>query len=748
MLPEYCAGSYLDPEFPLPLDDDPNQHPIVVRADRAEYLVDGLAQLSGNVSVQQGNRSGHAASGTLDPRSRDSTLSGGVQLLEPGIALQGSTGRVNLDTRAADLDDVEFLLLDGDMRGRADRLGQDAGGNLSMESVSFTRCEPGSNSWRITADSVRVADGENFGTARNAVVRMKGVPVLYTPYIRFPVNDERQSGLLFPDLGYSASEGADITLPYYLNLAPNYDATLAPRYISERGAGLEGEFRHLSRWERTTVTGAFLGEDDLYNGVLSRDDFDALLAQGEIAGEFNPASRWLYGVQHEGKAGRVRTIIDYTAVSDRDYFRDLGSFQGGSNQIQLERRGEVQYAVGGLFMRLWAQRFDRLDEGTIDPYQRLPELELTYDGQLLGPLQWSLGSKWSSFDRNNDLLTGLNRTVGERIHVEPRLRLPLSWPWGFLTLAGGYRYTAYDLRDVPASDDDTPERGIGMGTAHAGLFFERELSAFGSNLIQTLEPQVYYLYQEYENQDRLPRFDASDLTFGYSQLFRDNRFSGIDRIGDADQVSVGVTSRFLDAGSGREYLSASIGQIFYFQDRDVTLSGAPGVDERQSSSALASELAANIGAGWRLTGTLIWDPNDNQVDEGAGALQYRRDNRHILNLGYRNRAEQEIEQTDFSLYWPLTRNFSVLGRWNYDVTSGRTVEGFAGIEYNDCCWQVRLLARRYINSPSAAQIDTTESDEGVFLQIVFKGLSGIGDKVESVLTEGIKGYRTEDYDGF
>jgi LPS-assembly protein len=742
-VPEYCAGGYRELSFPQPRDVDSATFPLQARAESVAYAIDGEVVLLGDVHLEQGNRRADASRVTLDDVTRETTLSGGVDIVEPGLAMRGERAVVNLDTRAASVDDVQFVLLDSALRGRSEHIARDDAGHLVMTRSTFTRCEPGNRNWRISARSVKVEDGEIFGTARHAVVRVREVPILYTPYIRFPVTDDRQSGWMFPNVAHSDEDGLDVSLPYYLNLAPNYDATLMPRYISDRGEGLEGEFRHLSGWQQTTLTGGFLHEDQRFDGNLTRGDFDELLAQGLVTGEFEPEDRWLYGIDHEGQLGQFSTRIDYTAVSDRDYFRDLGSDLGVSSQIELERRGEIQYASGGLLMRLWAQRFQRLDEGRIDPYQRLPELELSYGSRLVGPLEWSLGAEFVSFDRDNDALTGVNAVVGERVHIEPRLRLPLATSWGFLTFAGGYRYTEYDLRDVPPTEDARPDRGIALGSAHGGLIFERHLDAFGTALVQTLEPQVYYLYQEFSDQAALPAFDATALTFSYSQLFRDNRFSGIDRIGDANQASVGVTTRFVNARSGREYLRASVGEIVYFRDRRVTLAGAPAADEDQPTSALAGELAASIARSWNVTGTLIWDPNDNQVDEGAVALQYRRDNRHIFNAGYRKRIQDDIQQSDLSLYWPVTRHFGLIGRWNYDFDSGRTVEGFGGIEYNDCCWQIRLMARRFLDSPTGRDLDTVEADEGIFLQIVFRGLAGVGSKVESVMERGIRGYRSE-----
>ncbi len=747
-MPEFCAGGYRALRFPHPVASDPDDFPILTTSNRASYEVDGDIELVGKVRIDQGNRTVEAAKARLHHRTRLGEAEGGVRLQEPGVVMQGERAEVDLNSGAATLQAVEFVLLDAELRGEARTVGHDDVGTLIMTDGAFTRCEPGNDSWRIGASAVRVEEGEVFGRARNAVLRLGPVPVFYTPYIRFPVTDDRQSGWLFPNLAYSSEDGADVSLPYYLNLAPNYDATLIPRYVSDRGEGIEGEFRHLSGWQETTLAGAFLYRDDRYNGEVERDDFEALAAQGLVSGEFDPADRWLYAMDHSGGFGNFTTRVDYTAVSDRDYFRDLGSDLGVSSRIELERRGELQYAAGGLLMRVWAQRFQRLDEGQIDPYQRLPEVDLSYNRQLWGPLEWSLGASYVSFTRDNDALSGINAAVGDRAHLEPRLRLPLSAPWGFLTLTGGFRYTSYDLRDVPDTVDAEPDRSIGLGSVGAGLFFERDLTLFGTSLVQTLEPQLYYLYQEYVDQRELPQFDASLLTFGYSQLFRDNRFSGVDRIGDANQLSVGLTTRFVNQRSGREYLRASLGEIVYFEDRRVTLSGVAGNDERQSTSALAGELAASVAGGWSLNGTVIWDPHDDEVDEIGAGIQYRRDNRHIVNLGYRKRLENDIDQTDLSLYWPISRHFAVMGRWNYDVVSGRTIEGFGGIEYNDCCWRIRVMARRFLDSPTGRNLDTVEADEGVFLQIVFKGLAGFGSKMESVLERGIRGYRMETENGY
>ena len=741
-----CPGGYQTRIYPYGVDADAEAYPITAQADQMATQLDESALLDGNVTIEQGNRRITADSAQLTYESRVARFPDGVRLDQPGLLMQGQNATIHLNTKEVALEDAQFVLIEPNIRGRAERLDQTANGDLRLTQGAFTRCEPGNNGWSLGNSALVIEEDEVFGTARNAVLKLKSVPVFYSPYLKFPVSDERVSGFLFPNMGYSDEDGVDLSVPYYLNLAPNYDATIIPRYIGDRGAGMELELRHKASWQDTVLSGAILPKDDLYNGYVDREDYDEQNGQA-IWGDFDPADRWLGAIEHQGRLGPVSTFVDFTRVSDRDYFRDLGTQLSLSSRRELERRGGFQFNRGGLFARLWAQGFQRLDEVEIEEYQRLPELEVTYRRNLVGPLSVNVESAWSAFDRDTEGLNGLSAVTGNRFHLEPRLRLDVSRAWGYLNVTGGYRYTTYDLeQDADARGfqltDDRPDRGIGVASADGSLVFERDLNWFGQQLLQTLEPRVYYLWQAYEDQSQLPRFDASSLTFGYSQLFRDNRFSGLDRIGDANQVSLGVTTRFLSRANGREYFRFSIGEIFYFDDREVTLNGRQDNDDLQNNSAIATEMSASLAGNWRVFGNMVWDPDENEVEEGAAGVQYRRDNGHIFNIGFRNRRDSDVEETDFSLYWPISKHFSIMGRWNYDLISGRTIEGIGGLEYSDCCLKVRVMARRFLDSPTAGNFEEIEADDGIFLQIVFKGLAGFGTKVESVLERGIRGYRT------
>ncbi len=742
MLPEYCDGAYVEPAYAAPLNSDAESFPTRVQASELQYWLQDRAELRGSVEVTRGNQSLIASNATFDDARRVVSVDDGVLLREPGLLIEGRAAEFKIDTGEAWVRDGEFVLHENGLRGGGQLLERTASGDLLVSGGSFTRCEPGNDSWRVTSSSVRVDDNAKFGTARNAALRIHGVPVFYTPYIRFPVTDERMSGWLFPDVGLSDTNGTDIAVPYYLNLAPNYDATLTARSIAERGVGVDGTARHVSKFGSAEVGGSYLPEDDIYNGQVSRDDFEEL----GLPGPFEPADRWLFIAEQLGYYGDVRTRIDSTKVSDLDYFRDFGSNLATASQIEVQQFGEVVYARDGWSTSAWVQDFQRLDVDVIEPYRRLPELDLSYQSQMQGPMSWSVDSSWASFERSQEQpFVGIDRINGDRLDIQPRVRLPFDWSAAYAHLVGGYRYTRYQLDDVPIAGDDEPERKIWLGSLDSGLFFERDVSLFGVSGIQTLEPRLYYLYQQYRDQNQLPEFDVSGLGFTFDQLFRDNRFAGLDRVGDANQLTVAMTTRWLDAQTAQERARASIGQIRYFEDRRVALRGAFTGDDRQSTSAVAAQVGALIGGAWSFRTTATWNPNIYRWDELGSWLQYRRDNRHIFNIGYRRLDGPLLKQSDMSAYWSIARHWSLIGRFNYDYVEHRTIDGFYGLEYSDCCWQVRLFGRNFLVQADNRLAADAESDKGAFFQIVFKGLAGFGGRIDSIMQTGIPGYVAEEF---
>ena len=718
---------YVERDFPEPLGALSGSFPVRLRGDQLVYTRDGSTEFAGGVSFEQGNRRlvGERAVVREVDGTREVSFTNGFQLSEPGLALAGASATFDTAAEGMRVEDVDFVLFAPAFRGTADAIDRrdDA---LTVEGTRLTRCAPGVETWRVETGRIDMRRGDAFARARNVVVKLKGVPIFYSPWLRIPVSADRQSGFLFPNAGYSRDDGADLATPFYLNLAPNYDATLNPRHVSGRGTGLTVEFRHLNGFAETTAVGAVLPQDRRYVGAGDPD----------IASD-----RWLSRVSHLGGFGGFTTFVDYAAVSDRDYFRDLGTDQDVVGQNHLRRFAEMRYARGGFSAGLSAQAFQMLDRRR-EPHRRVPALDLTYSGRVMGSLGWTLGASWTAFDPPEESPGGRARISGERAHVESRLQLPFLRSWGALRLGAGYRYTSYALEAAPFAEDTTPERAIAFADLDGSLFFDRDL---GERTIWTLEPRGYYLYQGYEAQDALPLFDTSFTTFSYPRLFRRDRFSGLDRIGDANQLAVGVTSRLLDSGTGRERVRASLGRIFFFEDQRVTLRG-PAAGDGRSASAFAAELAARIGA-FTVMGGGVWDPEHADAGEFRVLLRYRSSNDRIFNLARRSRRDSNIDQGEVSAIWPLGDRWSAIGKWNYDVENARSNEIIAGFGYASCCWQARLLYRRFIEPAPDGALAEVESDEGVVVQFVLRGLAGVGGRVESLLSRGIPGYREESLAG-
>ncbi|HDP89927.1 MAG TPA: LPS-assembly protein LptD [Thioalkalivibrio sp.] len=532
------------------------------------------------------------------------------------------------------------------------------------------------------------------------------VPFLYTPWISFPITDERKSGFLAPAIGNSDKRGFELETPYYWNIAPNYDATFTPRYMSDRGLQLNGEFRYLMPVNRGDLQLSWL-DDDAYED-----------------------QRWLGRWRNTLRPStHSRVDIDLNGVSDKRYFDDLSTSLDVISATHLDRRMDARwwFDQGEVLLRL--QGYQTVNETLLStqyPYRRVPQLLFTGgipDGAL--GLDYGLRAEWVQFD-HDDLVNG------SRLDLKPSIALPVRTPGSFLEPRLSGRYTAYRLDDSLPADQREPDRLVPTFSLDSGLIFEREAS---DRAIQTLEPRLFYVYTPYRDQDDLPVFDTGDLTFTFDQLFREDRFSGPDRVGDANQLSLALTSRLVDTASGRERLRASLGQIFYFEDREVTLPDQPA--ETRTESDLAAELGAQLGNFWKIDSSLLWNPDTEQTARGSTRIQYRRDSRHVFNLGYRYR-EDDFEQAEISFGWPLSRRWNGVGRWVYALDDNRDLEALGGLEYESCCWKARLVARQYVTDGG------TEYNNAIYFQLVLKGLMDVGRNIEDLLEEGILGYELQD----
>lgn len=769
-----CCGAFVDPGgFEKNTDNIPQSAATIFSTSAGiRQLSPNLITVDGDILVQQGyRRMQNNGLTTLDRNENTVLMQGEVVFREPNVLIQGSSAFIDNDEGTSRIENAQYVLHDIGAHGRSGSIVYTSdSGLLSIENGEFSRCEPESNFWHIEAKNIVLDQQRGRGYAQAARLYIKNLPVFYYPFtLQFPLGDERISGFLAPSTGSTRNGGTDFELPYYLNLAPNYDATISPRIISDRGVLTSTEFRYLSQRSMNTLNMSYLGGDKLF-------DADTV----NIPGSDSPAAedRWFLGYEHLGNLGRNwTTFVDYNTVSDDDYFYDLGSNGlNTSSRTHLNRQGWLSYRSDYLRGNIKVQRIQIIDPlftegGQATPYDHLPQLNFESDAYLAGGFRVGLTGQVTAFDRSLDedlfsparLEDGVLVT-GERLNLEPAISWSLESPGWFLRANAKYVYKAYTLEDQAIGTVDDPDLGVGVYSFDSGLIFERTMSR---GYTQTLEPRVFYLFSEFEEQDQLPLFDTSELSFSFSQLFRDDRFSGGDRVADADQVTVALTTRLFDA-LGRERARLGIGQIKYFEDRLVTMkspsqSFIPRSSMLFTKSALAGEFAYSFSENWRLNADIQWNQETDEVDEGSFTLRYHGDNSHLLNLSYRFRGlalnpnlpifpgssktiDTRIKQTVFSGVWPLNEKWKLLGRWNYDHSNSRNLESFVGIEYSNCCATMRLIGREWVDEDELF-LPNIEPNRGIFVQFTLNGLGNItGGGVSSLLRDGIWGFREPDYE--
>jgi len=688
--------------------------PTQVYADSAQILQNRLYRLQGNVVLERPGERLRGDRATYDRRDDTVAVDGNVRYRESQMAVSGSRGKLKIGTSRGSLNDARYLIPGRHAHGRAQQMRLEGPGLKRLQQATYTTCDPGHDDWLLSARQVRLFQKDGVGTARDVKLDFKGVPILYTPYMSFPLNDRRKSGFLTPSIGSSSNGGTDLRLPYYWNIAPNRDATFTPRIITKRGVLLGTEFRYLNPRNHGTLNLQYLPSDREFGADRSLVSFD-----------------------HTGRpTSRLDTRVIYNEVSDPQYFQDLGDNLGVASITHLERRADATYHGPWWYLLGRVQDFQTLDTAIAPanrPYQRMPQLVFQSTPPLHGlGLSYHFDAEAVRFARPDN---PPGDPTGTRLDLKPRITLPLGGNAYFFKPAAELEYTRYQLDNTAPGQATSPTRTVPLLSVDSGLFFERNLKLGGRRYIQTLEPRAYYLYVPYRNQNDIPVFDTGLYDFNLQQMFQPNRFSGPDRVGDANQVTLALTSRLLDSAAGTQRLSASLGEIIYFHDRRVTLS--PGTTpDTQSTSNLVGQLDAQMTRNWQGNAGVQWDPHRSRTERASVALRYRRDDRHVANLAYRFRRDV-IQQTDLSAAWPLSPAWLAVARWNYSLRDSQTVDAFAGVQYDSCCWALRVVGRNYINGFQG------QRNTAVYLQLVLKGLGSLGNPVETLLENGILGYRVK-----
>lgn len=697
-----------------------NDIPIDIAADRADYdhRLD-VIHLLGDVQMTQQDRRLQADQSNYNRASGAVDAQGNVYMEAPGLRLTGDRADYNLETRQGSVDQAHYRMSGkANLRGQADKAWLLSETLSRYRDILYTTCPPGASDWSLMASDLELDQASGLGKARHARIRIADIPVLYSPYLEFPIDSRRRSGLLVPAFGVSSKNGVVFSQPYYWNIAPNMDATITPTYMGQRGEMLGTELRWLTRRQSLEVYTELLPHD-------SKEPDEGFRGALRIKGNGTLGPGW-------------STAIDYSAVSDDTYLEDFGNRLDVTSLRNLSRRGDLQYSGNGWSLLTRLQSFQTVDStiaAADRPYGQLPHIEFKFNPELWkGLLEYSFEGDYDYFDHDSAV-------HGNRVVAIPSIRLPLRRSYGYLTPRARLYYTAYDLVDQDAGLPNSISHSIPSLDLDGKLIFERQTDWFGGKVLQTLEPRLYYVYTPYEDQSDTPRFDTTELDFNFASLFRPNRFTGYDRISDENRLTVGLTSRTLEEATGDELFRASIGQIYYFENRRVQLTGN-AVDSDLSSS-LAGEFSARLFAHWTALTSLQWNPNQTRQpwEKQVLQLRYSPDEQRLLNLAYRYNLgtsnSEQYEDADISFQTPLTPRVRIVGRWLYSLLYDETVEAVAGIEFGRCCWRFRIVGEHLKRNSSSS------ASNSIMLQLELAGLGAFGNNIDKFLERGIYGYHSD-----
>ncbi len=666
---------------------------------------------NGNVTLRRGDQFMGADQLTYDKEQERYTAEGSIRYQGSGLRMVARRAEGDQAKDTHSIEDLQYQLLARRGNGGAERITL-VGDMGQLHGATYSTCPPEQRNWEVRAHRIDIDTEEGMAVARGATLRVGKVPVLYLPYFIFPTDERRRTGLLFPSISNSGRNGFDYKQPIYLNLAPNYDATITPRLMTSRGLQLGGQFRYLREGGAGTVEGAWMPDDDLRDrdrGLFRFTGFQDVAPQWQARANIN----WISDTRYfEDFSSSIDGLSQYTA------FSEIGVFGRGRNWD------------AGISSDHWQLADFTLTEAVL-PYNRMPRAWVRWEQSLAGPLIGGVEAEAVRFQHPSF-------QAGARVDLKPWISLPLEGNSWFLRPTAAFRQTSYRLDDGLAAalgGNASPSRGQPILSVDGGLFFDRETRFKGEDYLHTLEPRLYYLKVPFADQSDMPLFDTQPLTFSWGQLFRDNRYSGADRQADADQLTLAVSTRMIRHADGRERFSASLGQIRYFAESRVRIPGEP-ITERGRSAWIADANYAPTDR-WTIGASYQRDPKFNRTDLASVRARYLLPEDGVFNLGYRYRRAL-LEQVDLSFLYPVNPSWSLVGRYYYSLRDNKALETVAGVQWDSCCVAVRLVGRRYVHNRAG------DLSNAIMFEIELKGLGSAGQDTKRTLRRAILGYNRDD----
>ena len=772
VLPEFCAGKY------RPVAITPRtEKSIIIEADESSASKNGDAVFNGNVEFSQLDKKILSDQAIWSQTNRSATFTGNVNIITPDLVMSGDRAYINdsaqEDKKTAKIEQSEYSIPSTHMRGTAATINSEGESFIQLTDSTYTFCEPGQNDWDIKASEINLDRESGIGSAWHTQLRIKEVPIMYLPYYRFPIDDRRMTGFLDPTFSINGEiQASEMSVPFYLNLHPQVDATITPKELLDHGLLWQGQVRHL-----TSIFGyGELNYSELKNDrsyLQDQTEIDSITGD-TVAIDTPRQDRWLINYQQRGDINENwhhRWV--YNEISDNDYLNDTNSGLGINRETHMPTRGEIYFDKSVWHFDILAESYQTVDDTialSSRPYKRLPQLNLNFEPDSFSGLTGSVKSQATQFKRDNDELTGTSAINGTRLVLDSSVSYTLEWPFAYITPKADYKFRQYQLEDVEqglidSGYEESPNIAIPKYSIDAGLFFERELQAFNSGYVQTLEPRIMHLQVPYYDQSNIPNFDSSATTFNASQLFRDYRFNGNDRIGDANQTTIGLTTRFLQDSNGTETFNASIGRIYYHEDRRVQLSGSTisEADSRKKSSDII-ESTWNPYDEWRLYSMIEYGESPEVVGESSAydilqkqfSIEYNDKLNHMANISLRENKSESIRQLDLGVFWALNDSWALIGSrkkdlWNYESDQLKPVdpviEALAGFEYQSCCWRAQFLYQEQ-SKRITDEDSNTDKQYGWLLRIELKGLASFGANPDDIMNQSIRGYSTRRYFDF